>query len=84
MLYSVSVPKSVLKQISNLPSTICDRIIERVERLAEQPHPPGSKKLKAIIAWSVRVGEYRIIYDVDEKRKVIVLRSVGHRKEIYR
>lgn len=63
-----------------------ERIILKSESLAENPYPSGVKKLKGSedIFWRVRVGNYRVIYSVDDEIKIIDIRKVGHRKDIYK
>jgi mRNA interferase RelE/StbE len=52
--------------------------------LAGEPRPAGSKKLHGYEAWRIRVGNYRIIYEIEEGRLLIILISVSHRKDVYK
>lgn len=70
------------RQLSKLPRKMHDVILSRIEKLSEDPFGEKSKKLRDRQGWRVRVGDYRILYMVED-RKLIIL-SVGHRKEIYK
>jgi mRNA interferase RelE/StbE len=61
------------------------KIIEKAESLSEEPYPVGCKKLSGTIEnlWRVRIGNYRIIYLVEEKIKIIKVTKIGHRKDVY-
>jgi len=81
MSYAVVVPNSVRKQILKLPASVSDSILSRLSVLEANPRPVGSLKLRGSDGWRIRVGDCRII---DDKRKIVVIRKVGHRREIYR
>ncbi len=84
MKYSVIIPKSVEKEILSLPNVVIRKVIKEFEKLQGVPRPAGCKKLKGEQGWRVRIGEYRILYDIDDKKKQIVIRKVSHRKDVYR
>ena len=61
------------------------RIIERAEQLAQNPHPADSKKLKdAHDSYRIRIGDYRLIYQIDKREKIVLIQTVRHRKDAYR
>jgi len=84
MRYRVLIPKSVHKQINKLPSSVSVSVISKLEALQENPKPAGSLKMHGSEGWRIRLGDYRIIYDIDDRQKLVVVRRVGHRREIYR
>ncbi|MFI5274072.1 MAG: type II toxin-antitoxin system RelE/ParE family toxin [Ktedonobacterales bacterium] len=85
MSYEVIVPKRVAKQILALPQHMYDRIRESLDALAQQPRPDGVKKLKGETnAYRVRVGNYRIVYVVDDGAQQVQVLDVDHRKDVYR
>lgn len=85
MSYQVIVPKSVQKQLDKLPGgSIADSVLRHILLLRENPRPAGCIKLHASDGWRIRVGEYRVVFDIDDDKKMVVLRKVGHRREIYR
>ena len=70
------------RQLDKLPDKMFDIIFSRIRKLADDPFGPQSKKLKDWKMWRIRVGDYRILYTVENKNLIIL--SVGHRKEIYK
>ena len=82
--YKVIVSKSAQKELLKLPQQANDRIIPAILKLSEEPRPPGAKKLKGgADSWRIRVGDYRVIYRVDDEILIVDVRRVGHRKDIY-
>lgn len=83
-MYKVVISKSASKEIASLPSQIINRIIPVIKKLGENPRPPGCKKLKGgQDTWRIRMGDYRVIYTIDDVIRIVDVRSVGHRKDIY-
>lgn len=84
MAYSVSYTETARRQLLRLPAPIQARIIRAVASLADDPRPPGCRKIVGTDdVWRVRVGDYRVLYRVlDAELEVIVIR-VGHRKDVY-
>ena len=76
----------VSKQLSKLPSTIEEQILKSLQVLSQNPRPPKSQKLKGKLkgAWRIRVGDYRLLYDIQEGEKKVAILEIGHRREIYR
>jgi mRNA interferase RelE/StbE len=65
--------------------TIAERILAKIELLAKNPRAPGSKKLRGPTRlWRLRVGEYRVVYDIDDENRVVDISGVRHRSEAYR
>jgi mRNA interferase RelE/StbE len=84
MTYSVSILRSAQKSLASLPTVIQDRLIATIRRLAVSPRPPGVRKLSGREAWRIRVGDYRVLYEIEDTALTILVVDVGHRKEIYR
>ncbi len=85
MSYAVLIPKPVQKQLDDLPEDVRSRIVEKILSLAEQPRPLGVKKLKGFEKeYRVRVGEYRIRYEINDETSTVVVLHCKHRKDIYR
>ncbi|MES1224617.1 MAG: type II toxin-antitoxin system RelE/ParE family toxin [Bacteroidota bacterium] len=82
-VYTVVVTTSVKKIILKLPSTIAAKIENRLLQLSENPRPPGCKKLKGRNGYRIRVGDYRIIYEIEDNILRVIVIDVGHRKSIY-
>ncbi len=84
MTYQVNLKRSAEKELERLPKEIHDKIVKRLFSLKDHPHIPGAKKLLGGERYRIRVGQYRILYGVDESQQIIEVFSVGHRKEVYR
>ena len=82
--YRVEVQRSAQRDLDRLSTTLFDRISARLTALAEEPRPPGAEKLAGLEAFRLRVGNYRIIYEVDDSTRVIVVTQVRRRREVYR
>jgi mRNA interferase RelE/StbE len=84
MSYQVIILKSVRKELDRLPDDVASRILARLAGLETNPRPPDVKKLKGRDAWRIRVGDYRVIYEIHDRVLQIIVITVGHRREIYR
>jgi mRNA interferase RelE/StbE len=84
MRYQVILPKSVQKELDRLPDEIENRILARLADLETNPRPTDTKKLKGRNAWRIRIGDYRVIYEIYDRDLRVILIAVGHRREIYR
>jgi mRNA interferase RelE/StbE len=83
--YSLSYRPSVEKDIQSIPRSFVARIIARIERLPSDPFPPQSAKLQgAERLYRLRVGDYRIVYEVDLDALHITVQYVRHRRDVYR
>ncbi len=83
MRYRVILPKSVRKVLDRLPDDIANRVLARLAALETNPRPPNVKKLKGRDGWRLRVGDYRVIYDIDDPTLQVLVVTVGHRREVY-
>lgn len=85
MSYTVILPKPVQKQLDNLSDDIRSRIVEKIVLLAEDPRPQGSIKLKGYDnEYRIRVGNYRVRYEIDDEDFVVLLLHCRHRKDVYK
>ena len=85
MLYKVDITKHALKELIALPIKVSTQITKAIDSLEKNPRPIGSKKLKGETdyLWRIRVGNYRVIYTIEDAVKIIEVRKIGHRKDIY-
>jgi mRNA interferase RelE/StbE len=83
-MYSVRILRRALKDIAALPSGYTKLVGEHIDRLAQEPRPPDAKKLKGTFDYSLRVGVYRILYDISDETQVVTIYRVKHRRESYR
>ena len=84
MAYEVLLKRSAERELSDLPRATHDRIVERILRLGSAPRPSGAVKLQGQDAYRIRVGDYRVLYIVDDARRRIEVIAVGHRRDVYR
>ena len=82
--YKVEFAAGVRKDFRKIPKRDAQRILERIQKLADDPRPPDSKKLAGDGSYRIRIGMYRVIYDVYDGRLVILVLRVGNRKDVYR
>ena len=83
--YSLSARRSFEKALQKLPAETVQLVVEKTQQLADNPFGPNTKKLKGSKQlYRLRVGNYRVVYSVDTKGRVVILFLVGHRKNIYR
>jgi mRNA interferase RelE/StbE len=84
MDYRIEYDAGVLKSLRRFPRSIQQRVLRRIEMLAADPRPPGSVKLTGEEAYRVRVGDYRIIYTIENDRLLVLIIDIGHRGDVYR
>jgi mRNA interferase RelE/StbE len=85
MTHTVIIPKPVQKQLDNLPTDLCDRLLEKILQLTEDPRPSGTKKLKGFDnEYRIRIGDYRVCYEIDDEATIVTIPSCKHRKDVYR
>jgi mRNA interferase RelE/StbE len=84
-VHRLEITRLARRQIDRLPATIASRIISAIQSLAQEPRPRGCAKLEGRAhTWRIRVGEFRVIYEIRGKELVIVVIRVAHRREVYR
>ncbi len=83
--YRIVLKPSVEKDLRSLTKSVVVRVWDRLEALANDPHPRQSVKLTgAERLYRIRVGDHRIVYGVDDEAKVVTVHYVRHRREVYR
>lgn len=84
-MYTIQIKKSAAKEMELLPVKITALITTAILDLANNPRPTGCKKLrgKSTDFWRIRIGDYRVIYTIDDQIKIIDVQKIGHRKDIY-
>jgi mRNA interferase RelE/StbE len=82
--YRIEVRESTAKEIRSLPSDVKQRVFNTIDSLSCNPRPRGSLKLKGSGSlYRVRVGVYRVVYNIDDASRLIVITRVRHRREVY-
>jgi len=84
MPYSIDFAPSAAKELAKLPKTEQRRLAKKIDALAKDPRPQGVEKLAGGPSLRVRVGDYRIVYEVKDRVLVILVLAIGHRREIYK
>ena len=84
MSYAVVFKPSAEREFRNLPPHIQSRLARELASLIETPRPAGCKKLKARPGYRIRVGDYRVIYAVDDPARLVRVLAVANRRDVYR
>lgn len=83
--YKLTIGSRAAKELSSLPATVAQRVDAAILELSSDPRPHGAKKLKGgLQLWRLRVGDYRIVYFVDDDQAVVDVIGVPHRSKAYR
>jgi mRNA interferase RelE/StbE len=82
--YAVELKPSARKELESLPNTVLMRVIGKIESLARDPRPAGCKKLKGYAdVWRVRIGDWRIVYVINDATRLVSVTRVAHRSRVY-
>ena len=84
MKYLLTIVPSARKELLNLPDILIKRIDRVITNLSETPRPHGCIKLTGVEAYRIRLGNYRIIYEISDSLRQVRILAIGHRREIYR
>ena len=82
--YKIRIKKTAIKELNNLPPSDLKKIIQRIQSLADDPRPPGCKKLSGEEKYRIRSGNYRILYMIEDDVLVIYIVKIAHRRDVYR
>ena len=82
--YSLRVKASVSRDLRRIPTRDVRRIVQRIGSLGDDPRPPGCEKLSGQERYRIRVGAYRILYEIIDTDVTVVVVKVGHRRDVYR
>jgi mRNA interferase RelE/StbE len=83
-MYTIEFLKPAAKDYKKLPQDVAERVDKALEELKKDPRPVNSKKLKTTDFYRIRVGDYRVMYEIQEGKLVILLLRIRHRREVYR
>ena len=84
-MFSVTFARSARKELEALPVSFKLKILEKIEQLGYEPYPHGCKKIKGTMqSYRIRIGDYRVIYDIDGKKKIIDIVVIRHRQSAYK
>jgi len=82
--YKIEIKKSAVKEISKLPTKELKKILRAIKSLSDNQRPFGAIKLSGDEKYRLRVGNYRILYQIYDNKLVVVVVKVGHRKDVYK
>ncbi|MBI4000478.1 MAG: type II toxin-antitoxin system RelE/ParE family toxin [Nitrospira defluvii] len=82
--YNVLLKRSAERELRAIPQPDLVQIADRIQALALSPRLPGSEKLSSHDQYRVRQGDYRIVYAVNDKDRIVHVVKIGHRREVYR
>ena len=83
MSYRLQIKPSAEKELQAIAQTVRQRIQRAIRKLGDDPRPPGARKLANRPEWRLRVGQYRIIYAIDDASQTIDIVKIGHRRDVY-
>jgi mRNA interferase RelE/StbE len=82
--YALCILPRAEKELASLDTRAYESVKPRIYALQEDPRPHGCRKLKDLPGWRLRVGDYRVVFEIDDAARTVTILPVGHRKEIYR
>lgn len=85
MKYAIRISRAASKELQNVPAKMFEKITSAIYNLESDPRPPGHKKLKGQQEpiYRIRIGDYRVLYQIDDVIRIVDVQKVGHRKDIY-
>ena len=84
MSYSIEILRVAQKQLAKIDRASQQRIIDGIRHLTDDPRPSGCKKLSGRPAWRIRIGPYRVIYEIHDDRLLVLVVTIGDGKDVYR
>jgi mRNA interferase RelE/StbE len=82
--YAIDIKPSARRELENLSDSLIARLLPKIEGLTANPRPSGCRKLRGYKdLWRIRVGNYRVVYIIDDDRKTLSVTRVAHRRDVY-
>jgi mRNA interferase RelE/StbE len=82
--YKLELETHARREYRDLPMRVREQVADVLDDLQRNPRPPGGKKLVGATGYRVRMGDYRILYTIDDASSVVRVYRIGHRREFYR
>jgi mRNA interferase RelE/StbE len=82
--YRLEVDDRAARELGDLPKEAVQRLARAIRALGDNPRPPGARKLTGREGYRIRVGDYRVLYEVEDNSRLVRIYKVGHRREVYR
>ena len=83
-MYTITFRSSAVKELRKLSEHNRKSITDAIDVLAEVPRPNGVKKMAGVNAWRIRVGDYRVVYSIEDRQLVVEVIRIGYRRDVYR
>jgi mRNA interferase RelE/StbE len=84
MTYTVTILRRAQRELANTPDSMLSHIRDAIRALGDDPRPPVCRKLTGREGWRIRVGDYRVIYEIEDSNDTITILHIGHRRDVYR
>lgn len=84
MKYNVFIVRRAQKGLATLQRKDRERVQEAIYALSDEPRPAACRKLSGREYWRIRIGQYRVVYEIDDTKKEVTVLDVGHRRDMYR
>jgi mRNA interferase RelE/StbE len=81
--YQVTISRSAAKEFADLPPNVIERARRKILQLSSNPRPAGCKKLEGHGGWRIRVGDWRILYEIDDSHRIVDIGAIRHRSKAY-
>jgi len=82
--YAVSIRRSAQRELEAIPSPFHENITDKMLSLGATRRPPGCKILQGSDKWRIRIGNYRLIYEIDDSAQAVIVIKIAHRSDVYR
>jgi mRNA interferase RelE/StbE len=84
-MIKILIERKAEKSIKKLPKRIAGKVIEKIQELKSEPRPLGSRKIVGSEGdYRIRIGDYRVVYELDEENEQLIIMAVGHRRDVYK
>ncbi len=84
MSYTLVIGRDAQRALARIREPDYSRILTAIQALVNDPRPRGCKKLRNRDAWRIRIGDYRVIYEINDRQLVVTIVNVGNRRDVYR
>lgn len=82
--YKIFFKPSAVKELEKIPSKVLRKVVEKIKGLTLDPRPPGCEKLSGEEKFRIRQGNYRIVYTIEDKKLIVIVVKIGHRRDVYK
>ena len=80
--YKIEFKKSAVKELNSIPTVDLEKIIIQIQNLADNPGPAGCRKLSKDEKYRIRIGNYKVLYLIEDNKMIIFIVKIGHRKDV--